>query len=793
MIVQITQVRDELVLLKELLPVWKNYVDGFVFFADTTTDGTLEYLKEMKEEYNILEVLEYTEKDSVLKIETDNRQLLFDAARKYSDKIICLDADEYLDGEMTKKELEQLLDDTVNTVFYLQWMQYTSNNTIRVDGPWKNNFKDRIGSYVGDCQFVPMQMHSTHLPIPQNEQIIDPSKLFIAHLQWLDKNHVAIKQYFWKVTDYVNKKLHGANVAGTTAYDTSVNNFEWEEEYIDYQLKIREDVFEDTPNSKNYRVDWIREQTKKHSIPNLGDWGLNIHNSIPMYFCTAADDKHYPILLNMIGSIHKHNYYDVEEMAVYDLGLSDKHLQELRNLKKVRVYNIEEVNPEILTNIETGINRSVKGLFSWKPVAIKDSLDRYPYVLYLDAGTTILKPLNDLFKHIAQNGYLLFDCGHSIKQMATKYLIDKFALRSDNDAWILDDDILGIDAGFQGVSRELYDSFVLPMYELAKDIQNFTDDGTCPKGWGYGRHDQTLYSILAQQLKLDIQYHDNKDRESNLTIDGTKQKFHITHTPQWITPNTTVFRSRWNISYESYKDYVGSIKRRYTATCITAIGNLATYERFIDRYFANIQEQVNFKRIEFLIVYSQWSAKFEAYKSFSNIRFIKENEQLGVYNAWNIGIEHATAEFISNWNIDDIRFGINTSIKSTYLQKNVEVDLAYNYYTATTEDKLDSLDPNNLPYIPYPDNFHTVAKSMCMAGPDPLWRKSTHLFLGLFNYQNYSIIGDWEMWIRMASKGFVFRLIPYVLSIYVDHSDTVSKSDDVKVQEQKIELQQQYK
>jgi hypothetical protein len=40
MIVQITLVRNELPLIRELLPVWKKYADGFVFMLDTNTDST---------------------------------------------------------------------------------------------------------------------------------------------------------------------------------------------------------------------------------------------------------------------------------------------------------------------------------------------------------------------------------------------------------------------------------------------------------------------------------------------------------------------------------------------------------------------------------------------------------------------------------------------------------------------------------------------------------------------------------------------------------------------------------
>ena len=210
MIVQIVLARNESLLIKELLPLWKKYADGFIFMLDRTTDNTINYLNSVKEEYNILEILETdpTKNNTKCSIETDTRQLLFNTARKYSDKIICLDADEYLDGTLTKSDLEKILDNSPDTVYHLKWVQYTSINTIRVDGPWKDNFKDRIGTYTDECKFKPTQTHSTHLPIPKNQKVISPEQLFIAHLQWLDKTYVAIKQYYWKVEDYMNNKLY---------------------------------------------------------------------------------------------------------------------------------------------------------------------------------------------------------------------------------------------------------------------------------------------------------------------------------------------------------------------------------------------------------------------------------------------------------------------------------------------------------------------------------------------------------------------------------------------------------
>ena len=51
MIIQISMVRDEVSLIKELLPIWNQYADGFVFLLDRCTDNTLDYLNQVKREF----------------------------------------------------------------------------------------------------------------------------------------------------------------------------------------------------------------------------------------------------------------------------------------------------------------------------------------------------------------------------------------------------------------------------------------------------------------------------------------------------------------------------------------------------------------------------------------------------------------------------------------------------------------------------------------------------------------------------------------------------------------------
>jgi predicted double-glycine peptidase len=280
MIIQMTRTRNEAFLIKELLPVWQKYADGFVFISNGSTDDTVEYLnrRDIKEQYNILEVLETNKNVDMQEYETNGRQKLFDAARKYSSKIICMDTDEYLDGRITKPQLESALENHPDTAFLCQWMQYTGKDKRRVDSFWRSVFHDRIGNFKEGATFGKAFSHSGHIPAVTKSIRVDPEHLFISHLQWLDKKWVGIKQYYWKVWDYVNNKEHGINIINVTDYDVSVNNFNWEYEQINTPLKIREDIYKIQDVKDNYKLHYIVEQTKKHNIPNLGDWGMGIYD-----------------------------------------------------------------------------------------------------------------------------------------------------------------------------------------------------------------------------------------------------------------------------------------------------------------------------------------------------------------------------------------------------------------------------------------------------------------------------------------------------------------------------------
>jgi len=271
------------------------------------------------------------------------------------------------------------------------------------------------------------------------------------------------------------------------------------------------------------------------------------------YYCTAADERHFPQLLNLIGSIHKNDFDNLDQIAVFDLGLNLEQKTIVERMDKTQVYSVEMVNPKLLTYFVTSPQgRSIRGWFAWKPVIFKQTLEMFPYAVYLDAGSLVLNSPNDLFKHIKENGHFLLSIApHTIESVVTQTVRDKVLskLPQEQQTFLLKNDTWMIDGGFQGISRSLGDTYVTPMYKLASDLSVFADDGTSKGGFGNARHDQTLFSIYAQMNRLAM----NDQGWSNLKVDGKAVPFHMHWDRSQVNDKTTIYRSRGDYTYGGNK------------------------------------------------------------------------------------------------------------------------------------------------------------------------------------------------------------------------------------------------
>ncbi len=252
-------------------------------------------------------------------------------------------------------------------------------------------------------------------------------------------------------------------------------------------------------------------------------------------FATATDTEHYPLVLSLIASIQRYHAQNLRAIAVFDLGLEPHQRTHLNSIAHTTVYPIEPIHPHLFEKFRTRPTikgKPVRGLYTWKPVVIKQALEIYPYVYYLDAALTLKQPVDLLFEYLLQNRYLFYGCGHSIYPMCTQKAAKIFNLDDPSRQWVYS--APGLAAGIQGLTNSMLNCYVLPIYDLAHDITNFVDDGSAPGGFGNARHDQTLFSIQAHLLRLDVQ---SSDYIHHVTLNGSDFAFrlcdYIQTKPSW--------------------------------------------------------------------------------------------------------------------------------------------------------------------------------------------------------------------------------------------------------------------
>jgi len=287
--------------------------------------------------------------------------------------------------------------------------------------------------------------------------------------------------------------------------------------------------------------------------------------AIPQYYCTAANQADFPQLLNLIGSIHATNFDQLEQIAVFDLGLTQEQKDKLNMIQKVKLCTFKEQNPDLFTYYTLVAGYQVQGWHIWKPIAIKEALDFCPYLLFIgvDSGAIVLKPLDPLFTYIQQKGYFLTTIGdelingkfpHPLRGEVTDFVKDKFNLEDPSKVAILSKE--PVMSNLVGTTRRAYSSFAKEWYSLSKDIRYFADDGSAPDGIGAGRHAQTILSILAYSNGLEVLKQDHKQRQPMLLPIGRELiPFYVTWNAEFVDQRTSIFTTGKERNMRSFIKY----------------------------------------------------------------------------------------------------------------------------------------------------------------------------------------------------------------------------------------------
>ena len=150
----------------------------------------------------------------------------------------------------------------------------------------------------------------------------------------------------------------------------------------------------------------------------------------------------------------------------------------------------------------------------------------------------------------------------------------------------------------------------------------------------------------------------------------------------------------------------------------------------------------------------------------NNIIYEKLDEDPGIYGTWNKAIKLSTGEYVTNANLDDRKAANSLEVLAKELYSCKDCDLVYSDMLIT--DKPNETWENNSSggrKYNFPEFSFENLTMVNMPHAAPLWRRSIHENHGFFD-EKYRSAGDWEMWLRAASKGAMYKKVHTPTTLY---------------------------
>ena len=219
-----------------------------------------------------------------------------------------------------------------------------------------------------------------------------------------------------------------------------------------------------------------------------------------------------------------------------------------------------------------------------------------------------------------------------------------------------------------------------------------------------------------------------------------------------------------------WKIYPSLAFERDSEILVSAIASLYRGGEYIEQFLENITSQTIFPSCELIIIdadspENEYEVIASYMKRFPNIVYHRAATRIGIYEAWNLGVEMARGRFITNTNLDDLRRSDSLERQVEILKKFPFVDVVYQdfYYSfdgkasveRTAAIGIHSQVPIITPYNLLRSNSPHNA---------PMWRRELHKDVGMFDAA-YRSAGDYDFWLRCVEAGKVFYKVndPHVV------------------------------
>jgi len=223
-------------------------------------------------------------------------------------------------------------------------------------------------------------------------------------------------------------------------------------------------------------------------------------------------------------------------------------------------------------------------------------------------------------------------------------------------------------------------------------------------------------------------------------------------------------------------------------TRISIITSNYRSEAYLRGFLDAVPEQTAFDQLELILVHNEPSSlEMEWVQAFQEehpgrLRHLIVDNVEPLSASWNRGIRAACAEYVCLWNVDDIRTPDSIELQMRALDEHPDVLLAYGDFVM-----IDSPGAREGVHLRLPsfDMEGFVQGYHC--GPFPMWRKSVHERVGMFDEQLRSAV-DYDLICRIAFAGPMLH-VGESLGFFLNIGQGLSTSSDLThVEEDVIRL-----
>ncbi|MCX8042728.1 MAG: glycosyltransferase, partial [Desulfobacterota bacterium] len=156
------------------------------------------------------------------------------------------------------------------------------------------------------------------------------------------------------------------------------------------------------------------------------------------------------------------------------------------------------------------------------------------------------------------------------------------------------------------------------------------------------------------------------------------------------------------------------------------------------------------------------------------VYFKTERETL--YAAWNRGVQIARGKYLTTANTDDRHHPRAFERMAQALEDDPAIGLVYADSLVTRDENAAWGVARAKGVFRWPEFDLRLLYDICYMGPHPMWRASLHHEHGYFD-ESFVSAGDYEFWLRIASRGVRMRHIPETLGLYLERDTSVSLSN----------------